>query len=166
MERETPLQMEVPLIYVNISYRRVTSTRFSELLLCMLFLKNNQPQDNSYTKETFCDVIFCSPSIPKKECFWCCHKVAYSCLILCDPMDCSMPGFPVLHHLPEFAQTHVHWVEDTIRRWLLLIFYLFLFLLIFMVVSYLVLWMQLGLVTTSAYTFLSVSIYCVEAFYS
>ena len=53
MKRETPLQMEVPLIYVNISYRRVTSTRFSELLLCMLFLKNNQPQDNSYTKETF-----------------------------------------------------------------------------------------------------------------
>ena len=27
---------------------------------------------------------------------------------LCDPMDCSMPGFPVLHHLPELAQTHVH----------------------------------------------------------
>ena len=33
-----------------------------------------------------------------------------SCLTLCNPMDCSMPGFPVLHHLPEFAQTHVHWV--------------------------------------------------------
>ena len=29
-------------------------------------------------------------------------------LILCDPMDCSMPGFPVLHYLLEFAQTHVH----------------------------------------------------------
>ena len=26
----------------------------------------------------------------------------------CDPMDCSMPGFPTLHHLPELAQTHVH----------------------------------------------------------
>ena len=33
---------------------------------------------------------------------------------LCDPMDCSTPGFPVLHHLPEFAQTQVHWVSDTI----------------------------------------------------
>ena len=31
-----------------------------------------------------------------------------SCLTLCSPMDCSTPGFPVLHHLPEFAQTHVH----------------------------------------------------------
>ena len=30
-------------------------------------------------------------------------------------MDCSMPGFPVLHYLPEFAQTHVHWVGDAIN---------------------------------------------------
>ena len=29
-----------------------------------------------------------------------------------DPMDCSMPGFPVLHYLPEIVQTHVHWVSD------------------------------------------------------
>ena len=29
-------------------------------------------------------------------------------------MDCSMPGFPVLHHLPKLAQTHVHWVSDVI----------------------------------------------------
>ena len=35
-------------------------------------------------------------------------SVAKSCLTFCDSMDCSMPGFPVLHHLPEFAQTHVH----------------------------------------------------------
>ena len=40
----------------------------------------------------------------------CCCSVAQS--TLCDPMDCSMPGFPVLHHLPELAQTHVHWVGD------------------------------------------------------
>ena len=31
-------------------------------------------------------------------------------------MDCSMPGFPILHYLPEFAQTHVHWVGDVIQR--------------------------------------------------
>ena len=45
----------------------------------------------------------------------CCCSVAQSCLTLCDPMDCSMPGFPVLHHLPEFAQTHIHWVSDAIQ---------------------------------------------------
>ena len=38
----------------------------------------------------------------------CCCSVAQSCLILCNPMDCSTRGFPVLHHLPEFVQTHVH----------------------------------------------------------
>ena len=33
-------------------------------------------------------------------------SVAQSCLTLCDPMDCSTPGFPVLPHVPELAQTH------------------------------------------------------------
>ena len=45
---------------------------------------------------------------------WCC-SVTKSCLILCDPMDRSMPGFPVLHHLLELAQTHVHQVDDVIQ---------------------------------------------------
>ena len=38
-----------------------------------------------------------------------------SCPTLCDPMDCRMPGFPVLHYLPEFAHTHFHWVNDAIQ---------------------------------------------------
>ena len=45
----------------------------------------------------------------------CCFSVAQSCQTLCDPMDCSKPGFLVLHHLPELAQTHVHWVTDAIH---------------------------------------------------
>ena len=45
----------------------------------------------------------------------CCSLVTRSCLSLCDPMDCSTPGFPVLHYLLEFAQTHVHWVSDAIH---------------------------------------------------
>ena len=45
----------------------------------------------------------------------CCCSVAHLCLTLCNPLDCSMPGFPVLHHLLEFAQTHVHLVSDTIQ---------------------------------------------------
>ena len=39
--------------------------------------------------------------------FICC-SVAQSCPTLCDPMNCSLPGFPVHHQLPELAQTHVH----------------------------------------------------------
>ena len=42
-------------------------------------------------------------------------SVAQFCLTLCDPIDCSMPGFPVYHQLPELSQTHVHWVSDTIQ---------------------------------------------------
>ena len=49
---------------------------------------------------------------------------------LCDPMNCSMPGFPVVHYLPRFAQTHVLWVSDAIHH-LILYYLLFLLLSIF-----------------------------------
>ena len=45
----------------------------------------------------------------------CCHSVTQSCQALCDSMDCSTPGFPILHYLPEFSQTHVHSVSDAIQ---------------------------------------------------
>ena len=45
----------------------------------------------------------------------CCCSVAKSCLTLCDRMKRSMPGFPVLHYLPELPQTHVHWINDAIQ---------------------------------------------------
>ena len=44
-----------------------------------------------------------------------CCSVAKSCPTICDPVECSTPGFPVLHYLLEFAQTHVHWVDDAIQ---------------------------------------------------
>ena len=42
-------------------------------------------------------------------------SVAQSCPTLCDPMNCSMPGLPVHHQLPEFTQSHVHRVSDAIQ---------------------------------------------------
>ena len=45
----------------------------------------------------------------------CCCSVTKSCPTLCDPMDCSTPGCPVLHCLLDFAQIHVHRVSDTIQ---------------------------------------------------
>ena len=42
-------------------------------------------------------------------------SVAQSCLTLCDPMNCSTPGLPVHHQLPQFIQTHVHWNSDAIQ---------------------------------------------------
>ena len=38
-----------------------------------------------------------------------------SCVQICDPMDCNIPGFPVHHQLPEFAQIHAHQVSDAIQ---------------------------------------------------
>ena len=45
----------------------------------------------------------------------CCCLVTKLCPALCDPMDCSLPGLPVLHYLFEFAQIHVHWVSDALK---------------------------------------------------
>ena len=45
---------------------------------------------------------------------WCC-SVAKTRPTLWDHMNCSMPGFPVLHCLLEFAQTHLHWVSDAFQ---------------------------------------------------
>ena len=46
----------------------------------------------------------------------CCCSVSKSHPTLCDPTDCSMPGLPILHCLPKFAQTRVHWVNDAIHH--------------------------------------------------
>ena len=45
----------------------------------------------------------------------CCYAVTKSCSTLCDPMDCSMTGSPLLHYFPEFVQIHVHWAGDAIQ---------------------------------------------------
>ena len=57
-----------------------------------------------------------SPCVPAAVCLLCCCcSVTKSCLTLYNPMDCSTPGFPVLHHVPEFTQTHVHGIGDAIQ---------------------------------------------------
>ena len=45
----------------------------------------------------------------------CCCSVTQLCLTLCNSMDCSMPGFPVLHYRPELTQPLVHWVDYAIQ---------------------------------------------------
>ena len=47
--------------------------------------------------------------------FTLCCSVAKLCLTLCDPIDCNVSGCPVLYHLLELTQTHVHWVSDAIQ---------------------------------------------------
>ena len=45
---------------------------------------------------------------------YCCCSVTKSCTTLCNPKDCSMPGFPILHYVSEIAQIHAHSVGNAI----------------------------------------------------
>ena len=74
-------------------------------LLCQNFVLNLGVFISSTTKDVVARIKF-----------YCCScSVIQSCLALCDPMNCSTPGFSVLHHLLEFSQTHVHCVDDAIQ---------------------------------------------------
>ena len=57
------------------------------------------------------------PSHDTQCCFWAHSQFSsvQSCPTLCNPMDCSTPGLPVHHQLPEFTQNHVHWIGDAIQ---------------------------------------------------
>ena len=62
----------------------------------------------------FLDTFVTLASSCTYEC--CCYcSTLHSCPAVCYPMDYSMPGFPVLHHLLELAQIHVHWAGDAIQ---------------------------------------------------
>ena len=72
---------------------------------------------NFYRNIFIIDSIFPEEAEVKKvKClvFYCC-SITESRLTLCDPMDCSKPGLPVLHHLLEFAQLHVHFIGDAVQ---------------------------------------------------
>ena len=60
-------------------------------------------------------ITVCSRQMCRNEIFGSHCSVAQLCPTLCDPMQCSMPSFPVLHHLLELAHTHAHWVSDAIQ---------------------------------------------------
>ena len=64
---------------------------------------------------TFVTLISLIPMLCKRKHTICCCSVTKLYPILCDSMNCSTPDSPVLHYLPEFAQTHVHWVSNAIK---------------------------------------------------
>ena len=97
---------------------------------CWLFLtlmtSTNQSFDSVYFTLILCWILPCSsllmnmhpPPKPLHEHTYIYPQLQFSSSVvsdtLCDPMDCSTPGFPAHHQLPELAQTHVHPVSDTI----------------------------------------------------
>ena len=86
----------------------VSTILFWLLLLCSIFWS----QQPDYSRSIFLPQDCLGSSVSH---FHCCCSVTNSCLTLCDPINSSTSGFCVPHCLPEFAQIHVHWVNDTIQ---------------------------------------------------
>ena len=82
--------------------------------LATLFKKTNHPFHSPIHPVFLSCYIFLCRTLDLLSYYYCC-SVSQSCPALCNPKDCNMPGFPVLHYLLEFAQTHVHWVGDAIQ---------------------------------------------------
>ena len=91
-----------------------------------VLLSAPQPSETDITSQLWHSFLLISDTMVNQavsthQCCWsqedccCCYSVAKSYLTLCNPMDCSTPGFPVIHYLLEFAQIHVHWVSDAIK---------------------------------------------------
>ena len=82
-------------------YYRDTDLIKLYLIFIFISLRRKDFQDHPFPPQLLLSIQFSS--------------VAQSCPTLCDPMDCSTPGLPVHHQLPEFIHTHVHWVDDAIQ---------------------------------------------------
>ena len=84
---------------VQAGFRKGRRTRDQIANICWIIEKVGQFHKNIY----FCFIDYA-------KAFDCVQfsLITQSCPILCDPMDCSTPGLPVHHQLPEFTQTHVH----------------------------------------------------------
>ena len=79
----------------------------------VLFHRNFYDMICDMIVRSFSSLCLKGQNIPDQIC--CCCSVIQSCPTLCDPMNYSTQGFPVPCHLLEFAQTHVHWVNDAIQ---------------------------------------------------
>ena len=91
--------------WVQTAHKNTISNKIiSQLILLLSFhgaVKSQTWMSDSTTKTIFPYVQFSS--------------VAQSCPTLCNPMNRSTPGLPVHHQLPEFTQTHLHWIGDAIQ---------------------------------------------------
>ena len=75
---------------------------------CIVCMEAVVEKDLRLRKNMIMNTLHINPRSLLPDIVIACCSVAQLCLTLCDPMDCSMPGFPVLHYLQEFAATHVH----------------------------------------------------------
>ena len=83
-------------------------------LFLLVYCRSHKTRKKAKNADTFCFYFQCflGNSIIRSDQI---RSVAQSCPTLCDPMNCSTPGLPVHHQLPEFTETHVHRVSDAIQ---------------------------------------------------
>ena len=109
-----PMDCSPPGSYVH----GISQARILEWVAVSFYRGSSEPRDWAH--------VFCISCIGRQILYHCATweaqilytvlcLVAQLCLTLCNPMDCSTPGFPVHHQLPEFTQTHVHWVSEAIQ---------------------------------------------------
>ena len=100
-------------------WNKISISVWKEIILILPINTDIHLHSFPITQRASSDVFWLKKQTPwRTEALWLRFQfssVAQSCPTLCDPMDCSMPGFPVHHQLPEPAQTHVHWVSDAIQ---------------------------------------------------
>ena len=116
----SPLTISSYSLNPNLNYILSKTTTFLMVFSWLILCKWKSKQSKATYKAmlsciTISQLIKFSDYIFSFSNIYCCCLVTKSCTTLTDPMDCSMPGFPVLYQVPEFAQTHVHWVGDAIQ---------------------------------------------------
>ena len=89
---------------------------WGSVLVLFFFLSILNPQNITETPLQLNSICISASLTSFYHLFRCCYcPVAKSCPTLYDPMACSTPGSLVLHYLPEFTHTHVHWVHDAFQ---------------------------------------------------
>ena len=97
-------KIQVIAFFVFLPYLQQFNLRLLWILLSFAFKTN--PGNNTLGLKN---------SFDRSSRIDCCCSVTKSCPTLCALMDCTVLGFPVLHYLQEFVQTHVHWISDAIQ---------------------------------------------------
>ena len=102
-----------PSILLSLAAAAAAKSLKSRLTLCDSKAAHQAPPSLGFSRQGhWSGLPFPSP-VGLLAVFYC--SVSKSCLTLLNPMNCSTPGFPVPHHLPEFAQVRVQWIGDAIQ---------------------------------------------------
>ena len=103
---------------LQLNYKCLRTNRFNSLGLSLLICNVTQLEQTTLQAFDSSTVPLQTPGSNSTYCwrlFLFSRSIISDSVTLCDPMDCSIPVFPVLHHTPKSAQTHIHWAGDAIQ---------------------------------------------------